>query len=212
MRCFRSTARPAVLAAATAGLLALAGCGSGRTIHAQQSLPFRGSRLVIDAGADLRVVSGSGLRVERWVSGTAAKPGHATWTLSGDTLRLSIDCTGLVFRCGARFQVAVPPGVAVVVHASDDNVTGTGLRSPSLRVTSGAGNVDVGFAAAPRFVDIRCGAGTATVRVPVTGQRYHVVVRSGTGSARTRVPDDRLSRRVVQVISTNNTAAVLAAR
>jgi len=215
----RSIAPPAVRAAAlavtaAAGLLALAGCGSGPTIHAQQALFFRGRRLVIDdPGTGLRLVSGRGpgLRVQRWVSGTAARPGHATWTLSGDTLRLSVDCTGLVFHCGARFQVAVPAGLPLVVDGGSGTITAAGLRSPSVRVTSAEGSVDIGFSAAPRFVDIRCTDGSATARLPVTGAGYHVVVRSGTGSARSRVRDDRLSSRVVQVISSNNMAAVLAA-
>ena len=203
----------ALALAAAAGLLALTACGSTRTIHAQQALGFHGARLVIDDSApDLRLVPGPGpgLRVQRWVSGTAARPGHATWTLSGDTLRLSIDCTGLVFHCGARFQVAVPAGLPLVVRSGTGNITAAGLRSPSVRVTSAQGSVDIGFGAAPRFVDIRCGARSATVRLPVTGARYHVVVSSGTGSARTRVPDDRLSRRVVRVISVNSAALVLA--
>jgi hypothetical protein len=203
----------ALVLAAVVGLLALTACGSGRTIHARQTMGFNKGRLVIDdPGTDLRLVpaSGPGLRVQRWVSGTAAKPGHATWTLSGDTLRLSVDCTGLVFHCGARFQVAVPARVAVVVHTSNGDVTGSGLRTPSLRVTSSAGSVSLGFADPPRFVDIQCTDGSATARLPVTGPGYHVVVRSGTGSARTRVPDDRLSRRVVRVISMNGTALVLA--
>jgi hypothetical protein len=205
---------PRILAlAAAAGLLALTACGSSRTIHAQQALGFRGARLIIeDPGTDLRLMPGSGpgLRVQRWVSGTAAEPGHATWTLRGDTLRLSVDCAGLVFHCGARFQVAVPARVAVVVHTSNGDVTGSGLRTPSLRVTSSTGRVDVGFTVAPRFVDIQCGDASATARLPVTGARYHVVVSSGTGQARTRVPDHRLSRRVVRVISINSTALVLA--
>lgn len=203
----------ALTLAAAAGLLALSACGSSRTMHVQQTIRFNGPRLVIDVpGPDLRLVPGSGpgLRVQRWVSGTAARPGHATWTLRGDTLRLSVDCTGLVFHCGARFQVAVPAGLPLVVNGGTGSITGAGLRSPSVHVTSSAGNVDIGFGTAPRFVDIRCTDGTATARLPVIGRRYHVVVRSGTGSARTRVPDDRLSPRLVQVISSNNTAAVLA--
>lgn len=198
--------------AAAAGLLALSGCGSSRTVHAQQVLGFHQARLVIDdPGTDLRLVPGAGpgLRVQRWVSGTAAQRGHARWALSGDTLRLSVDCTGLVFHCGARFQVAVPAGLPLVVSGGTGNITAARLRSPSVRVTSAQGSVDIGFARAPRSVDIRCTDGSATARVPVTGPRYHVVVTSGTGSARTRVRDYRLSGRVVRVISTNNTALVL---
>jgi len=96
---------------------------------------FNRPRLVIDVlGPDLRLVPGSGpgLRLQRWVSGTAAQPGHARWTLSGDTLRLSVDCTGLVFHCGARFQVAVPARVALAVHTSNGDVTGSGPPRPSV--------------------------------------------------------------------------------
>jgi phage tail sheath gpL-like len=216
--------------AAAAGLLSLSACGSSRTSHAEQVLGFHQARLVIDdPGADLRVVPGAGpgLRVQRWVSGTAAQPGHATWALAGDTLRLSVDCTGLVFHCGARFQVAVPARLPVVIDGGGGSVqlralsgpvqvstaagdiTASALRSPTVRVTSSQGDADVGFAAAPRFVDISCTSGNATVRVPVTGHRYHVVVTPGTGSARTRVRDYRLSRSVVRVMTSNGSALVL---
>ncbi|MGH3410935.1 MAG: hypothetical protein ACRDRJ_51830 [Streptosporangiaceae bacterium] len=220
----------ALAAVAAAGLLALGGCGSGRTVHVQQVLGFHGRRLVIDtASAGLRLVPGSGpgLRVERWVSGTAARPGHATWTLSGDTLRLSVDCTGLVFHCGARFQVAVPARLPVVIDGGSGavqlrgvsgpvrvstaagDITASALRSPAVRVTSSQGSADVGFAAAPRLVDISCTSGSATARVPVSGHRYHVVVTAGTGSARTRVRDYRLSRSVIRVMTSNGSALVV---
>lgn len=74
--------RASALAAATvAALIGLAACGSPRTIHGQRDFSFHGTRLVInDDTSDLRLVSGSGpgVRVQRWLSGTAAKPGHAS--------------------------------------------------------------------------------------------------------------------------------------
>jgi Putative adhesin len=236
--------------AAITALLALSACGSSETVHDQRVFGFSGARLVIDdSTSDLQVVPGSGpgIQVQRWLSGTAAKPGHSSWTLSGDTLRLGIDCSGLVFRCGSRFQVAVPPGVSVVVHSGDGNdtvsglsgsvvieggsgqvkvsnisgplkistregdITASAIRSPTVRATSKDGNVDIGFAAAPQFVDIKCTDGNARARVPAAGHRYHVVVSSSTGTAQSKVPDDRQSSSVVQVSSINGNATVLPA-
>lgn len=191
--------------------------------------------------------SGAGVAVARWLSGTAAQPGHASWTLRGDTLRLGITCSGLVLRCGSRFRVAVPAGLAVIVRSSAGNdtvsglagsvvvdddsgqvlvrgtsgplqistgsgdITGSALRSPTVRATSAQGNADIGFAAAPRVADIRCAAGNATARVPVAGQQYHVTVSTGTGTARSTVPDDRQSTAIVQVSSGTGNATVLRA-
>lgn len=150
----------ALAVAATAALLTLSACGSSRTVHDQKSFSLSGTRLIIDTESDLRLVPGSGpgIGVQRWLSGTAAQPGHSSWTLTGDTLRLSIDCTGLVFHCGSRFQVAVPARVSVVVHSGDNNDTVSGLPgavvidggggqvqltgiSGPLQVTTGSGNI-----------------------------------------------------------------------
>lgn len=238
----------ALAAVVTAAMLAVSGCGSPRTVHAQKSFSLSGGRLVIDDPAsDLRLVPGSGpdIEVQRWLSGTAAEPGHSSWTLTGGTLRLSIDCTGLVFHCGSRFQVAVPPDVPVTVHSgsgsdtvsglagavvidggsgqvqvsgtsgplqvstSSGDVTASALRSPTVRAISDQGSVDVGFAAAPRLVDVRCTTGNATARVPAATHRYHVTVSSGTGAARSRVPSDGQSGSVVQVSSSDGSVAVL---
>lgn len=240
---------PVLAVAAAAALLLLSGCASPRTVRQQKSFPLTGSRLIIDAAgsADLSLVPGGTrrIRVQRWLSGTPARPGHASWTMNGGTLRLSVDCTGLVFHCGARFQVAVPPGIAVVVHSSAGRdtvagladsvvidggsgpvrlrgtagqlrvttgageVTGSAIRSPVVRVISGQGDADLGFATAPRLADLRCGAGSATVRVPVSGHQYRVAVTSGTGTARSRVPDDPGSGSLVRVASGQGDAAVL---
>lgn len=239
---------PALAMAATAALLTLSACSSSRTVHDQHVFSFRGTRLVIDdPSSDLRLVpgSGSGIQVQRWLSGTAAKPGHSSWTLNGDTLRLGIDCSGLVFSCGSRFQVAVPPDVPVVVHSGSGNdtvsglpgsvvidggagtvqlsdtsgpvqvstgsgdITASAIRSPTVRATSNQGRVDIGFAAAPQLVDVRCMVGNATVRVPIAGHRYHVLVTTDTGTAQSKVPNDPQSRSVVQVSSGNGNAKVL---
>jgi hypothetical protein len=161
---------PALAVAATVALLSLSGCGSSRTVHDQKSFSLTGTRLVIDVGSsDLRLVPGSGpgLQVQRWLSGTAAKPGHSSWTLTGDTLRLSIDCTGLVFHCGSTFQVAVPSAVSVVAHSGDNNDTVSGL-SGSVVIDGGAGQVQLTGTSGPLQVSTGSGNITASaIRSPV---------------------------------------------
>jgi hypothetical protein len=243
----RTTALAAAATVAIMPALAVTGCANSRTVSAQRSFRFGGNRLVVDVGSsDLRLVPGGGpgLEVRRWLSGTAARPGHSSWTLADGTLRLSIDCTGLVLSCGSRFQVALAPGVSVVVHSgsgavSVDGLTGpvvinggsgsvqvtgtsgplqistgsgdiigSAIRSPSVRTRSNQGSADIGFAAAPRLVDLSCGSGNATARVPTAGHQYQVQVSSGTGAARSRVPDDSRSASIVRVTSGQGSAQV----
>jgi len=153
----------ALTAAAVAGLIGLAGCGSPRAVHDQKSFSFGGRHLVIDTESDLRLVPGSGPRinVQRWLSGTPTEPGHSSWTLADATLHLSIDCTGLVFHCGSRFQVAVPPGVSVVVMSGDNNDTVSGLTG-SVAIYGGAGQVQLSDTSGPLRISTNDGSITGT--------------------------------------------------
>src|SRR5262245_5746594 len=113
---------PAVALAAAAVPLSLAGCAATGTVHNQASFPLTGTRLVVDidsSGLQLVPGTGHGIEVQRWLTGSAANPGHASWRLTGSTLRLSVNCSGLAIRCGGRFRVAVPPGTAVVINSGD---------------------------------------------------------------------------------------------
>ncbi|HEX3921370.1 MAG TPA: hypothetical protein VHY31_03710 [Streptosporangiaceae bacterium] len=201
----QAPALAALAATATVVMLAVTGCGSSRTVHAQTSFGFSGSRLVIDAGgSDLRVVAGGGpgVGVQRWVSGTAAKPGHASWTLAGDTLRLSIDCAGLVFSCGSRFQVAVPRGVAVVVHSGSGQDTVSGLSGPvvidgsngqvrlgdvsgPLQVSTGSGDVT---ASGIRSAAVRVNTNQGSVDIGFAAAPQSAEITCGTGNATARLP------------------------
>ncbi|MFB4313801.1 DUF4097 family beta strand repeat-containing protein [Actinomadura sp. 21ATH] len=229
-------------AAAAALLLPLAACGGTGTgtVSDERTFPLEGTRLVIDApSAELQVVAGNGpgVRVRRWLSGTAAEDGNSSWTLGGDTLRLRVDCSGLVLDCGHRFRVAVPPGAAAVVRSGDGNgtvtglsaavtidngsgdiavrdvsgpltvstrsgdVTASGIRSRTVRATSGEGNVTVGFAAAPRLVDVASRTGNITARIPAAGHAYRISVTSGTGTVRSLVRSDGRSGDLVRLVS-----------
>jgi hypothetical protein len=159
----------ALAAAAVASLIGLAGCGNPRTIHDQKSFSFHAGRLVIDTESDLFVVPGNGPRidVQRWLSGAPAQPGHSSWTLAGATLRLSVDCTGLVLHCGARFQVAVPPGVSVEVRSGNNNDTVSGLTGPVV-IYGGAGQVQLSNTTGPLRISTNAGSITGTaIRSPV---------------------------------------------
>ena len=197
---------PALILAAAAAALALTACStSTSSAHDQRAFGFSGTRLVIDdTSSDLQVVPGNGpgIEVQRWLSGTAAKPGHSSWTLSGDTLQLSIDCSGLVFSCGSRFQVAVPPGVAVTVSSGSNTVTVSGLSAP-VAVSGNQGSVNVSGVAGPLQVSTGSGSVTATAlrssAVQITtnqgsadisfaGAPRSVTAKCSTGNARVRVP------------------------
>lgn len=156
---------PALFLAITTGSLALAGCGiSGSTAYDQRAFGLGGSRLVIDdSSSDLRVVpgNGTGIEVQRWLSGTAAEPGHSSWTMSGGRLQLSIDCAGLVFSCGSRFEVAVPRGVGVVVNSGSGSDTVSGLSGP-VTINGESGTVHVNDVSGPLEIDTSSGDITAT--------------------------------------------------
>jgi Toastrack DUF4097 len=196
---------PALVLAAAAASLSLDACASPAPAHDQRAFSFSGARLVIDdTSSDLRVVPGSGpgIEVQRWLSGTAAKPGHSSWTLDGSTLRLGIDCSGLVFSCGSEFQVAVPPGTAVTISSGANTVTVSGLSAP-VTVNGNQGGVNVSGVSGPLRVSTGSGSVTATairssaVRVTTSqgsadisfaAAPRSVTVGCSTGSATVRVP------------------------
>lgn len=195
----------ALAAAATAALLGLSACGSSRTVHNQHVFSFSGRHLVIDdPTSDLRLVSGTGpgIRVQRWLSGTAAQPGHASWALTGNTLRLSIDCTGLVFHCGSSFQVTLPPHVSVTVHSGSGNDTVTGLpgsvvvdggsgqvqlrgTSGPVQVSTGSGNIT---ASAIRSPTVHATSNEGSVDIGFAAAPRRADVRSSAGNATVRIP------------------------
>jgi len=191
--------------AATTTSVALAACASPGTSHDQRTFSFAGPRLVIDdTSSDLQVVPGNGhgIEVQRWLSGTAAEPGHSSWTLHGGTLQLSIDCAGLVFSCGSRFEVAVPSGVAVTVDSGPNTDTVSGLSAP-VTVNGNQGGVNVSGVSGPLQVSTGSGSVTATAirssAVAITTNQgsadiafaaapRSVTVRCSTGNATVRVP------------------------
>lgn len=197
---------PALVLAAAVAALALTACGSaGSTAHYQRAFSFGGTYLVIDdSSSDLQVMpgEGSGISVRPSLTGTAAKPGHSSWTLNGDTLQLTIDCSGLVFTCGSRFEVRVPPRVAVVVNSGSGTDTVAGLSGP-VTINGASGEVHVKGVSGPLQVSTSSGSitataiGSRTVRatsnqgsadISFTAAPRSVTVRCSTGKATVKVP------------------------
>ncbi|MCW6008056.1 hypothetical protein K1W54_26450 [Micromonospora sp. CPCC 205371] len=118
------------------GLVAVvvtAGCTDVRAVNEtrddRREFSLTGDRLVIDSGgADLRLVAGTSkaVVVDRSLTGKATVGDNASWAMDGETLRLSVTCSGFVPDCGGRHIVRVPSGVAVTV-TSDAPVRAVGL-------------------------------------------------------------------------------------
>jgi len=198
---------PALVLTAAAVSLSLSGCTSSSSsfVHEQRAFSVGGSRLVIDdTSSDLQVVPGNGpgIEVQRWLNGTAASPGHSTWTLRGDTLQLGIDCSGLVFSCGSRFEVAVPPGMGVTVNSGSNAITVSSLSS-LVTINGDQGSVTISGVSGPLHVSTGSGSITATAlrssTVQVTTNQgsadisfaaapRSVTVSCGAGNATVRVP------------------------
>jgi len=154
----------ALVLTAAAASLSLAACGGSNSVYDRRAFSTGGTRLVIDdTSSDLRVVPGNGpgIEVQRWLSGTAAKPGHSSWTLQGGTLRLGIDCSGLVFTCGSRFKVAVPPGTGITVNAGSNAVAVSSLSAP-VTVNGNQGDVNISGVSGPLRVSVGSGSIMAT--------------------------------------------------
>ncbi|GIM94585.1 hypothetical protein [Paractinoplanes toevensis] len=101
-------------------IVSLTGCTDVAAVNDtrddQQEFALSAQRLVIDNnGGSLRLIAGSGpaVAVRRSLTGKATVEGNASWSLTGDTLRLGINCSGFVPDCGGLHIVSVPPGVAV---------------------------------------------------------------------------------------------------
>ncbi|TQS45202.1 hypothetical protein [Cryptosporangium phraense] len=96
--------------------------------HDRRSFDLPGDSLVVDAGGtDVRLVTGDPgrVQVDRTLTGKATADGNASWSLSGDRLRLRVTCSGFVPDCGGLHVVRVPPRTAVTI-TSDAPVRAVG--------------------------------------------------------------------------------------
>lgn len=99
------------------------------------------------------------------------------------------------------------------VHTRTSDVTGRGLRSPSVDVDTEAGNLDVRFATAPTEVKLHSTHRDATLALPAQDKGYHVVAESKNPNAESRseVPDAPASPWKATVTSDDGNAIVVRA-
>lgn len=131
------------LLAATATACTTDGDSAGTTVESK-SFDFNGDSLTVKSNsADLELVAADveGIQVERQVSGTKVggenDPG---WQLEGNTLTLSLDCTGISINCKAKYTVKVPRDVAITAENGKGLIEATGFTAD---FSAKAGNSDV---------------------------------------------------------------------
>lgn len=115
---------------AVLGVASCAATGPAASRHDRRDFPVAGQRLTIQSPhPDLRVVPGSSgqVTVERWLSGKAARDGHAEWSMRGHTLRVNYSCSGFTIDCAGRARVTVPRDLALTVRSTygEINIVGS---------------------------------------------------------------------------------------
>ncbi|MFI2607357.1 DUF4097 family beta strand repeat-containing protein [Kitasatospora sp. NPDC018619] len=207
-----STAKLAWLAPISALAIALTGCGVSDDLDAQprndsKDFGFQGTHLTVDTDKDVTLVpaDGTALKADRRLAGQAAKDGNASWTLEGETLKLTGKCSGIVLNCKAQYTVHVPKGVAVTVQGSGSaGITAKGIDG-KLDVKTEQGSVDLDGLTAPLTVRTDKGkvdaSGLSSATVEVANENGSVKLafvkapdrvkaESDTGSITVRVPED----------------------
>ncbi|MFF0202800.1 DUF4097 family beta strand repeat-containing protein [Streptomyces sp. NPDC005017] len=178
----RTAAVAGVVALAFAGLTGCASPGDDKDPE-RRSFALEGRTLTVDSeDSALEIVAVDGgpedrVGVTRWFAGKVVigdGPG-ISWSMSGDLLKLRVDCSGFLADCQARHRIEVPRGIAVKVEDGDGDVEASGFRS-ALSVRTGDGSVRVSDSTGP--LDLSTGDGS--IRADVDARRIRA--RTGDGS------------------------------
>ncbi|MEU5885448.1 DUF4097 family beta strand repeat-containing protein [Streptomyces sp. NPDC047461] len=178
-----ATARMVLAAGAVALIAGVSACGASAGDDKdpdQRSFALEGKTLTIDSDdSALEIVAADDnkagrIEVTRWFQGTVAlgKDPKVTWSMTDDTLKLRMKCTGVVADCAAKHRIEVPRGVSVKVEDGDGSVRARGFED-ALSIRTGDGSVHVTDSSGP--LDLKTGDGS--VRADVTSRD----VRSQTG-------------------------------
>jgi hypothetical protein len=196
-----ATARMVLAAGAVALIAGVSACGASAGDDKdpdQRSFALEGKTLTIDSDdSALEIVAADDnkagrIEVTRWFQGTVAlgKDPKVTWSMTDDTLKLRMKCTGVVADCAAKHRIEVPRGVSVKVEDGDGSVRARGFED-ALSISTGDGSVHVTDSSGP--LDLKTGDGS--VRADVTSR--DVRSRTGDGSVHLElgaVPDRVESR------------------
>lgn len=104
-------------------------------------------------------------------------------------------------RAGAGSVTVEELSGAANLESGAGSVTGTGLASPTVTASSGAGSVELAFSASPERVDASAGAGSVDIEVPRDGTTYRVDEAESDLSIRVAVPTDPAATNVLRVAS-----------
>ena len=220
----------AAIAATVAATAATAGCGqvgpqTEKSASYQVTQPV--TQLVVqDAAGDVHVSTGTGSAVAVTENASyRSSPPKSSHEVSGGTLTLTYTCPSS--NCGIDYTVTVPAGLAVQVVADAGDVTLTGLngavqvqadagdvRASSLGAThaklvADAGDVTLGFDAAPSNLSVQASAGDVKITLPGT-VGYAVTATADAGDTHVTVPTSSGSAHVVQAESDAGSVSVLA--
>lgn len=113
---------------------ALAGCSDAALDDAEpesRGFALAGQRLTIakDTGdLDVQPADVDEVEVTRWFAAGSAVGGnpHADWDFAGDRLTLTTSC-GFISTCAVRYEVRVPPNVAVTVQGQNGQISASGF-------------------------------------------------------------------------------------
>lgn len=202
-------------------------------IHYQtqaQSYTGRPASLTIrlDSG-NITLTTGPAGRIEvtRALGWSGAKPSiDERW--DGRALSIEQHCPGSVLSrtCAVGYTIAAPPGVTVTATTDSGTIGATGLdgalrltslagdvivnraRSAVVLASSDAGDVRLGFAAAPVFVQAQTAAGNVSVRVP-RGVTYTVLPVADAGTIRDSVSSTPTAQRSISATSDSGDVTVV---
>lgn len=206
-------------------LLGLAACGLAFGPGASSSAPHQQTasyavrssvaELVVHVRAGNVLVAGAdkaGISVTEHISYSAVAPA-ITRRLAGGTLELSYSCPAEA-DCGVSYDILVPRDlelrladgagsiklsslagqVAAAVGAGP--ISCQALSGSHVTLSTGAGDIDAVFTAAPAAVDATSQAGAVTLRLPAQ-DRYRVIATAGVGETRVSVPRNSVSQHIV---------------
>ena len=188
----------------------------------------RSIAIQLDSGdITLRPGPAGQIRVTRAMGWTGAKPVvDEHW--DGQKLRIQQHCPQQVFTrvCRVFYRISVPPGVTIDATTDSGTITATGLagvlnltslagdvdvsgaRSPEVLASTDAGDIVIGFDAAPDFVKALTYQGDVTVKVP-PGASYNVQPVADAGSVRVSVTTDQSARRFISATSDSGDVSVV---
>lgn len=97
---------------------------------------------------------------------------------------------------------------AVVADSDNGRIEATGLTSPTVRVQSDNGRIELSFDGAPATVNARADNGRIDIAVPQGSGPYNVVTTSSNGSRTVDVPIDTSSTRTITAHSDNGSVNI----